>query len=208
MDLSKARELETVSHLLPSTIGIDTIYQSQGKIPEVFLRNAGVQDSFIEIIAALTKRPIEYYTCFISYSSKDELFARRLHNDLQQEGVRCWFAPEDMDIGDKIRHRIEESIRLYDKLLLILLSESAIASKWVAHEVERALNKEPQGTHHVLYPVRIDTTILTCTEPWALDIKSTRHIGNFENWTDPQQYEESFKRLLRALNTKKEQQKN
>jgi len=206
LDLSTTNGLETIQHQGPSTIGVDTIYKSHGKIPEVFLRGTGVQDSFIEIIAALTNQPIEYYTCFISYSSKDELFTRRLHNDLQQEGVRCWFAPEDMDIGDKIKHRIDESIRLYDKLLLIL-SEHSINSSWVAYEVERALNKEPQDIPNVLYPVRVDRTVLDCTEPWAQDIKSTRHIGNFEEWTDPQQYEKSFKRLLRALNTKKDQPK-
>lgn len=206
VDLSMTTGLETIRHKFPSTIGINTIYKSQGKIPTVFLQGAGIPEPFLEVLKALINRPIEYYTCFISYSSKDELFVRRLHNDLQQEGVRCWFAPEDMDIGDKIKHRIDESIRMYDKLLLIL-SESSIKSTWVSYEVERALNKEPQGIPNVLYPIRVDKTILACTETWAQDIKGTRHIGNFEDWTNPKQYEESFKRLLRALNTKKDQQK-
>ncbi len=37
-DLSAAKGLETVVHHGPSTIGIDTIYKSRSKIPEVFLR--------------------------------------------------------------------------------------------------------------------------------------------------------------------------
>ena len=125
---------------------------------------------------------------------------------MQEEGVRCWFAPEDMDIGDKIKHRIDESIRLYEKLLLVL-SEHSITSSWVEYEVERALKKEPQGIQNVLYPVRVDQAILTCTTDWARDIKETRHIGNFETWTDPVAYEASFNRLLRALNNKKGQEK-
>ena len=116
------------------------------------------------------------------------------------------FASEDMDIGDKIKHRIDESIRTYDKLLLIL-SEHSIASSWVAYEVERALNKEPQGVPNVLYPVRLDQAILTCTTDWARDIKETRHIGDFENWMDPEKYQVSFQRLLRALRGKQEQEK-
>src|SRR5205807_3279483 len=36
--------------------------------------------------------------------------------DLQANNVRCWYAPEDLKIGDKFRVRIDESIRLYDKL--------------------------------------------------------------------------------------------
>jgi hypothetical protein len=56
------------------------------------------------------------------------LAAKRLHADLQAEGVRCWFALEDMKIGDRIRQRIDEAIHLQDKLLL-LLSEHSIESK-------------------------------------------------------------------------------
>ena len=41
VDLSEAKDLETVNHLGPSSIGVDTIYESQGKIPEVFLRGRG-----------------------------------------------------------------------------------------------------------------------------------------------------------------------
>ncbi|HZP00539.1 MAG TPA: toll/interleukin-1 receptor domain-containing protein [Terriglobia bacterium] len=52
--------------------------------------------------------------------SLDEDFAKRLHADLQQSNVRCWFAPEDLKIGDKFRKRIDESIRIYDKLMVIL----------------------------------------------------------------------------------------
>ncbi len=86
---------------------------------------------------SLVAHPIEYYTCFISYSSRDQEFADRLYTDLQSKGVCCWFAPEDMKIGDKLRQRIDESIRLYDKLLV--LSAYSVASWWVEYEVEKAL---------------------------------------------------------------------
>jgi TIR domain len=44
---------------------------------------------------------IQMYSCFISYSSKDQDFAERLHADLQNMGVRCWFAPHNLPIGAK-----------------------------------------------------------------------------------------------------------
>src|SRR2546429_118244 len=50
IDLSVVKNLETVEHHLPSTIGIDTVYRSQGNIPEVFLKGAGVDDTFITYI--------------------------------------------------------------------------------------------------------------------------------------------------------------
>ena len=119
VDLSGAKGLETIKHYGPSTIGIDTIYKSRGKIPEAFLRGCGVPDEFIAYIGSMVGRPIEFYSCFISYSSKDQEFAERLHADLQAKGVRCWFATEEMKGGRKLHEQIDEAIRLHDKLLLI-----------------------------------------------------------------------------------------
>jgi TIR domain-containing protein/pentapeptide repeat protein len=203
VNLSVAHGLKTVNHDAPSTVGIDTIIRSHGKIPEIFLRKAGVPQSIIDQIPALigSLNLIDYYSCFISYSSKDQDFAERLYADLQSKGVRCWFAPEDMDIGDKIRPRIEESIRLYDKLLLVL-SEHSITSNWVAYEVERALNKEPEGVPNVLYPIRLDDTVLQSKAGWAEDIRRTRHIGDFTHWKNHDDYKKAFNRLLHALKTK------
>src|SRR5205809_410068 len=41
-DLSEVKGLDLVNHTGPSTIGIDTIYASKGKIPASFLRGCGV----------------------------------------------------------------------------------------------------------------------------------------------------------------------
>jgi hypothetical protein len=61
--------------------------------------------------------------------AKDQDFADRIHTDLQNKGVRCWFAPHDMPIGGKILDEIDDAIRLRDKVLLIL-SEHSIRSDW------------------------------------------------------------------------------
>ena len=42
---------------------------------------------------------------FISYSTKDQDFDERLHTDLQDKGVRCWFAPEDVQGGKKLSQK-------------------------------------------------------------------------------------------------------
>jgi uncharacterized protein YjbI with pentapeptide repeats len=48
MDLSKAVGLKYLRHEGPSTIGIDTLFLSKGKIPESFLRGCGVPEDFIK----------------------------------------------------------------------------------------------------------------------------------------------------------------
>ncbi len=66
IDLRTVRGLDTVQHTGPSYISIDTIYRSEGHIPETFLRKAGVPEDFLTYMRSLVAHPIEYYTCFIS----------------------------------------------------------------------------------------------------------------------------------------------
>jgi uncharacterized protein YjbI with pentapeptide repeats len=199
-DLSEIKGLETVRHLAPSSVGIDTIYKSKGNIPEVFLRGSGVPESFIVQMHALiaSTEPIQFYSCFISYSRKNQLFADRLYADLQNKGVRCWLATEDLKIGDKTRIRIDESIRLHDKLLLVL-SKYSVASDWVEQEVETALERERREKRTVLFPIRLDDTVMKIDAGWPALIRNTRNIGDFRKCRNPEAYSQAFDRLLRDL---------
>ena len=197
-DLNFAIGLETVHSSSPSSIGIDTIYLSQGNIPEIFLRGVGIDDTFITYIRSLVGKPIDYYSCFISHSSKDEAFAKRLYADLQSNNVRCWFAPEDLKWGGKIRSGIDEAIRIHDKLLLIL-TKNSVASGWVEHEVKTALAKERKEKRTVLFPVRLDKAVLDSPMAWATTIRHERNIGDFTSWKTHDNYQRAFNRLLRDL---------
>jgi len=198
VDLSAVKGLDTVEHLGPSTVGIDTIYKSKGKIPEVFLKGCGVPDNFIAYIGSLVGQPIQYYSCFISYSSKNQDFAERLHADLQSKGVRCWFAPEDLKIGDRILDRIDQEIREYDKLMVVLSGHS-IDSDWVETEVQAALEKERQRKQTALFPIRLDNAVWDTERAWAAKLRRERNIGDFTCWKDHDAYQKAFDRLLRDL---------
>lgn len=157
-------------------------------------------ESIIEQIPALigSLQPIDYYSCFISYSSKDEEFAKRLYADLQAAGVRCWFAPEDLKWGERIRTGIDKAIHMHDKLLLIL-SKHSVASGWVEQEVKTARAREKKEKRTVLFPVRVDRAVFDCPYEWATEIRHERNIGNFTGWRDYDDYEKSYLRLLRDL---------
>jgi hypothetical protein len=198
VDLHTVEGLDTLVHHGPSTIGIDTLYRSHGNISEEFLRGAGVPDAMITYSKSLVGQPFQYHSCFISYSSRDEALAQRLHADLQAKGVRCWFAPEDLKIGDEFRSVIDVSIYRYDRLLLIL-SEHSVKSRWVQKEVETAFEKEGKENRIVLFPVRIDEAVMHSAIGWAADICRQRHIGDFRQWKDHDAYQQAFHRLLRDL---------
>jgi uncharacterized protein YjbI with pentapeptide repeats len=207
LDLSVAEGLETVKHRGPSTIGIDTLYLSDGKIPEEFLRGAGVPETFIAYARSLVGQAIEFYSVFISHSTADQAFADRLYADLRNQRIRCWLATEDLRIRDRIRDEIQRSIRVHDKLLLVL-SEAAIRSNWVETEVETALERERQQARDlpadarrptVLFPIRLDDAVMQSPMAWAGDVRRTRRIGDFRRWKDHDAYVQAFDRLLRDL---------
>ena len=197
LDLSSTLGLDECVHLGPSPVDYRTLMKSRN-LPIQFLRGVGLPDNFINERPRNEKENEQYQSLFISYSTKDEEFANRLHEDLQSEGVRCWFAPKDMKIGDRIRQRIDESIREHDRLMIIL-SDNSLKSPWVEDEVESAMEEENKKKNTVLFPIRIDDAVMDSDLAWASKIHRSRHIGDFSNWKDHDAYKKAFDRLLRDL---------
>jgi len=114
----------------------------------------------------------------LGYSTKDQEFADLLNAQLQSKGARVWLATEDLKIGDRFRTRIDEAIRMYDKLLLVL-SKDSVKSPWVEAEVEAAFEKERKQKRTVLFPIQLDDAVMETDEAWAAEIRRTRQIGDF-----------------------------
>lgn len=205
IDLSEALGLDSMGHRGPSTIGVDTLYKSAGKIPEVFLRGCGVPESFITQLPSLitSAAPIQFYKCFISFTEADDLFSERLYNDLQGAGVRCWRWKEDARWGRNLMRSIDEAVRVYDKLIIIC-SEQSLNSPAVIREVERALQKEDGLARggkeaEVLFPIRLDDYIIDGWEHYRKADVVAKHVGDFRDWAEPERYKKAFDRLLRDL---------
>jgi hypothetical protein len=197
IDLNNVIGLETCKHIGPSIIDHRTLEQSR-QLPLLFLRGIGLPDMLIDYLPSIFGQAIQYFSCFISYSANDKEFAERIHADLQNKGVRCWFAPHDMPIGGKLLDEIGSAIRLRDKVLLIL-SENSIKSDWVEDEVIKAFAEERKRGQTVLFPLRIDDSVIDTNEAWALKLRDQRNIGYFRRWKDHDGYAQSFKRVLRDL---------
>jgi TIR domain len=107
-------------------------------------------------------------------------------------------APRDLPIGAKTWDTIDEAIRLRDRVLLVL-SQAAIDSDWVEDEVSKAYAEERERKTTVLFPVRIDDSVMTTQEPWARKLRDQRNIGDFLKWNEPWEYNKSVDRVLRDL---------
>jgi TolB-like protein len=77
---------------------------------------------------------------FISYASQDAAVANALVKALEGNGIKCWIAPRDVVPGalyaDEIVRAINEA-----QVVVLILSEQAVASPHVGKEIERASSK-------------------------------------------------------------------
>jgi hypothetical protein len=201
-NLSRTTGLDRCSHCGPSTIDPRTIAKS-GNLPANFLRGCGLPDGYI---AASSVQPSLFTSCFISYSTMDQEFVDRIYTDLQNKGVRCWFAPHDMKGGRKIHDQIDEAILVYDRVLLIL-SDHSMNSDWVKSEFAKARQREKREGRQIVFPISI--VPFEKIRDWkAFDADTGKDsareireyfIPDFSNWKDQDSYQEAFQRLLRDL---------
>ena len=77
---------------------------------------------------------------FVSYASHDAPVANSIVETLEKQGLRCWIAPRNVPPGSHYADHIMSAISRA-KVLVLVLSDSALGSKHVGKEVERASSK-------------------------------------------------------------------
>lgn len=179
-------------------MGIETIVLSGSRVSQEFLQGVGVPKAVLDYLVSALTQPLELYSCFISYSSKDELFAKRLYYDLRAHDVRCWLFEEDAEWGKKVWSEIDRSIKIHDKVIIICSAHS-LESEPVLREIERALQREDKEKRDVLFPVRLDNHIFEHWEHHRKPDVTSKVVGDF---SDLRKYERSFRKLLDFLNKK------
>jgi uncharacterized protein YjbI with pentapeptide repeats len=202
VDLSRVKGLETALHDGPSSVDAKSVTLPRDEyVRQHFLRNTGFSDTFIDYLSSVLNIPIEHYSLFLSYSHHDQAFVRRLYIDLQNHDVRCWFVPHNLHPATHSMRGIEEAIHLHEKLLLVL-SYHVVMSDWVQHEVEAAMYKEITSGQEILFPIRLDSTVLEIDGSWARRLRQ-RDIADFTAWQDEKAYHQAFTTLLRHLKAAK-----
>lgn len=217
VDLSGALRLDEATHSFVSAIGPDTLQLTAAglrKRPEStrlsvmrFLRNAGFNEDMLSVFQSWIGQPIEFYSVFLSHSSLDKAFARKLYDDLRALGVNCWFDEKQILPGDNILEFVDRGIKIWEKFILVC-SRNSLSSRtgwWVEQELERAFAKERElrsfkgHTDSVLIPVTIDDYVF---KDWTSRFRASvldKRVGDFRLWKTPQLYAEALNDLRSAI---------
>ncbi len=86
---------------------------------------------------------------FISHAAEDKEFARKIAADLRANGVDIWIAPDSILAGEDWVSAINRGLST-STCIVIVLTPSAIASRWVRTEVNTAIMLAHEGKIEII----------------------------------------------------------
>ena len=87
---------------------------------------------------------------FLSYSSRDKLIADAICSRLENQGIRCWIAPRDVNPGADYSTQISEALEGSTAMVMVFSSGSN-SSRHVKSEIDRAFSLDK-----VIIPFRVE----------------------------------------------------
>lgn len=205
-DLSDAEGLDQVRHDAPSTVGVDTLLRSGGRLPDLFLQGAGAPESLLSFQQSLLGATPSTGDFFISCSDKDIPFGERLQNSLRELGVRCWLFAESYRGNALVDRRstseveeVERWVRHYDKMIVVC-SQAALDSETVRNDITKAKEQQQSRDQWVLYLVALDETMVQPRARAARDLSYEHVVFDLREYeANSEDYQKELARLAEEL---------
>ena len=125
---------------------------------------------------------------FISYSSKDERYIKKMTQMLEKMGITYWIAPDMIPAGSNYAREIPSAIQNCD-IFLLVLSKASQQSIWVETEIDSAIYYRK-----TIVPFQIDDSPMTDMFRFYLNNVQTIYCAN-----RPKDAIEALKQRLRTL---------
>jgi len=189
VDLSRTTGLDSMTHLGPGSIGLDTLERSGPRIPTSFLRGNGVSQDWVETYGGFEEPAAASDTFFIVYGAEEESFAGRLHNTLQKHGVRCWLDPrrsaEDNGLTGQVAAR---GFRVWDRVLLCA-TRATLSADWMDLLIDSVKRREEAIKTHtgrsvtLMWPLNLDGYLFSGSWKHAEATEvAGRVLADFTGW--------------------------
>jgi hypothetical protein len=130
-----------------------------------------------------------YHGLFLSHTSEDKPFVRKLKKDLEAHGVEdVWLDEAEILVGDSLTGKISEALSK-TRFVGVVLSPRSIKSAWVEKELEAAITREISTGEVVVLPMLYEP----CDLPPFL-------VGKlYADFTSDEKYQDSLDKILRRL---------
>ncbi len=157
----------------------------------------------------------EYCSLFISYSTKDNWFARKINDSLISNGVKTFLWEKDALHGELLKEIMFENVNKFDRVMFIA-SENSLKSDACHYELTKARERQDKTWKTVLFPVHIDDFLfkvrkeqirpINKREEYWLNILNLREIHSFDfsdkvNIDEPEKFYKAIERLLISIKT-------
>jgi hypothetical protein len=129
----------------------------------------------------------EHPRAFVSHSTQDSTFVKKLAADLRSNGVEAWYSGWEIKAGDSIRSKIDEGLEC--EHFIIVLSKSSMTRPWVQTELDAATVRRIEGKVKKIIPVKIED---------CGDLPPTLGSLCWEDFSS-QSYDVAFKRILDSI---------
>ena len=125
---------------------------------------------------------------FLSHSSIDKPFVRKLAADLHRNGFYAWVDEAEIKVGDSLIEKIESGIDNTD-FLGVVISSNSIKSEWVNREVRMALSQEISGKRVKVLPLLLEKVTIPS---FLIDKK-------YADFTSEDNYKSSLQLIINRL---------
>jgi hypothetical protein len=153
---------------------------------EPSLKEEDLVDDALLIKAERRKRDQDSIVAFLSHSSHDKPFVRKLATDLNEAGIGVWLDEQKILVGDSIADKIGQGLAESD-FFIIILSKDSTESQWVKKELDQALVTEIERRKVTILPIKLSD----CTIPSVIKEKKYADFSK--------SYKEGFAELIARL---------
>ena len=198
-DLTRAIGLETVKHVGPSMISLDTISRSQGQVPPAFLEGAGVPQPLVAAQDAVRAAGMTYTRVLLLGSENDGELAAKVRASLAEAQAPAWFIAADDETSLQSGAINLDYAVYYDRLVLLCTAgtlENPITSRYFASLV----NGQGSAKTDSLIAVATDDVFYQREDRLCSGLRDGA-VVDFRGWEDPARYNEAFSALVHTFAT-------
>ena len=177
-------------------IGLDSLARSRGKVPPIFLRQAGVAEPLIAVQEQM-RHSSEIHPRVLVVSSVDDTdLAKRIFSDLNAAGVPCWALAADDEQGLRNDPEFLQRTYYYDRLVLICSAQS-LENPHVFRLFGSLVKNGDSGAETAL-TLAADDLVYDRQDALCAALRGLT-IVDFRGWAKDSEYVKQFSELLAAL---------